>query len=185
MKPIPENSINNIYKELYDRDENNKIICKYAVHLDEDPSIHPKSLSEKIAQTQTYKNRVIVLLNIAISNKQYWDTMLKNLDTLYNTVYSEEMSKITDKVSVDIKKSMAETNAYITLAARLNIDNYVGHYNEVVRKHSEAVSLYTEIKNIYDNLNETSVNLAIQLKSMMLNAKVYGNLEIEQTEDKI
>ena len=60
---------------------------------------------------------------------------------------------------------------------------YGDYYNSINKKHAKAQSFLSEIRNIYDNMDSCSMALTVQLKSVMVNARISGDMFIHGGEN--
>ena len=182
LRPITPDEHDAFYREIYSSGEGGLVFPQFRVPLDTDPTLNPKGINEKIAKVQSLKDRLCVIYNRAIKNKSYWDTITKKLEARFESEYQRAMLLETVRKAGNAEMRVAAA----TEEAKLQVVNKVfkgdGNYDskmaEISHKHAEAVSFFSEVKNLYENLDGSSMNLAIQLKSVMLNARIYGQMEM-------
>jgi hypothetical protein len=181
-RPITPEEYQKFRTELYKTSpELGRETVTYSVPLDEDPTLNPKGMTEKLARTQAYKDRVVTILNRAISAEAYEKTVLAKVDVYFEA--SEREAMISEEVkaakSAEVRSAMAAVAAgkKVVEKAFKGEGTFDSHRFNLVVRHNDAISFLKEVQNIYDNLESTGVQLAVQLKSIMVNAKVYGGVE--------
>ena len=166
------------YKELYLNDGAGPVLSRYRVPLDPDPSICPMSINKKLSEVQAYKDRVVVILNHAIQNKSHWETLLKKLESKFDSEVNMALTSDTVKNSgnAGIQKAVALRVASNSIVAEIwkGEGKYEDRLSGLSKKYAEASAFLAEVKNLFENLDSTSMNLAVQLKSMMMNARLYN-----------
>lgn len=178
-RPIVKTEYDVFRRELYNFDGDNETTCRFDVSLDEDPTLRPKNLTEKIAQTQAGKDRVVVILNRAILNEAYWKTIIKRIDS---RMESEIAKAYLDPSMKELKNQELRQGQATNIAEMAVVANLFGGkstYDEqmasIHKNAQDAIAFLAEVKNLFDNLDSRSMALAVQLKSVMVNAKVYGD----------
>jgi hypothetical protein len=178
-RPIVKKEYDAFRAEIYEIVNGVESVCRFTVPMDADPTLRPKNLTEKMAQTQACKDRMVVILNRAILNEAYWKTVIKRVDARFE---SEIARAYLDPSMKELKNQELRSGQATSIAEeavlKFLFDNK-GTYDEqtaLIHKNAQdAVAFLSEVKNIYDNLSDTAVALAVQLKSVMVNAKVYGD----------
>jgi hypothetical protein len=184
LKPIKSEEYITYYRELYAPADDGSVLPKFRVAIDRDPSKNPKAINEKLAEIQGLKDRLVVILNCAIKNEQYWKSVVKRIEDRFDSEYKKAL------LLPDVKKG-GNTEARVSLATDLakqailtNSFNGEGTYDarmsEIGKRHSEAIAFLSEVKNLYDNLDSSNMVLAVQLKSVMMNARIYGGAWVEE-----
>lgn len=183
LKPINPEEYESFYRELYSKSDGGIVFSQFRVALDKDPSLNPKALNEKLAQVQSLKDRLVVILNRAVKNEQYWKTVSNRLENRY------ESEKQRAYLLPDVKKEKnAEgRTAMATDVAKKNIITqsfrgeglYENKVAEMDIKHAESIAFLSEVKNIYENLDAANMGLAVQLKSIMANMRIYGGPQLD------
>lgn len=183
IRPIPLEEYDVYYNEMYAKTSDGGTISRYAVPLDADPQTNPKGINEKLAKIQGLKDRLICILNRAIQNEAHWKAMEKRLEACYEAETNKALVTTEVKTSgnAGIQKAMAHNEACKAIVASLfkGEGKFEDHSSSIGKRHTEAIAFLSEVKNLYDGLDSASMNLAIQLKSCMLNAKIYGDAFIE------
>jgi len=83
------------------------------------------------------------------------------------------------KNNAEYRKAFSHVTATKTLSKKVfKGQDFEEKKTELDKQLINAITFHTEVKNLFSNLEDTSMNLAIQLKAMMLNAKLY-NLDTE------
>ena len=179
-RPITTEEYEQFLAELYKQDESGRTIPTYKVELDDDPSLNPRTLSEKLKWVQAHKNRVVVIFNRAISNESYWRKIVKRLNTKFKSTYNKAMMNpdVRKEKSSDLRESCAEITAGVELVNALfdGKGTYEDNMIAAEGKHIDAQSFLNEVKNIYENLDSTDMNLARQQKNVLICAKLYGEV---------
>jgi hypothetical protein len=178
-RPITPDEYKKFREELYKPNtELGRENVAYTVPLDEDPTLNPKGMPQKLALTQAYKDRVITILNRAISAEAYEKTVLAKVDVYFEAAEREAM--ISDEIkaakSAEVRAAMAAVAAgkKVVEKAFKGEGTFDTHRFNLVVRHNDAISFLKEVQNIYDNLESTGVQLAVQLKSIMVSAKVFA-----------
>lgn len=178
-RPIVKSEYEAFRSELYDASGGSEKSCNFTVALDEDPTLRPKRMTEKMAQTQAAKDRVVVILNRAILNEAYWKTLVKRVDA---RLESEVARAYLDPSMKELKNQelrQGQATVIAEAAVLKGLFQGEGTFDSqsalIHRNAQDAIAFLSEVKNIYDNLSDTAVALAVQLKSVMVNAKVYGD----------
>lgn len=208
LRPIDMDEYEKFYQELYASDSRGLKLSRFRVPMDADPTLNPKGINEKLSTVQGHKDRAVVIYNRAIQNKNYWDAIIKKLDSKFESEYqramlSENVRKAGNAESrvasaTEVAKQRVYLKAFIRKEEKdvrgdLNDEDwdklkrtysplYDGRRDEIVSRLSEATSFLNEVKNLYDNLDGTSMTLAVQLKSVMVNARIYGQVGVEGNE---
>lgn len=177
-KPIQPAEYATFRTELYQFDKTlGREGLKYEVSLDADPTLSPKNLTEKLSRVQAYKDRVVAILNRGILAEAYWKAALSKLDTKFDSAFTQAMitAEVREAKSAEVRKALAEKLAGDKVVEDLfeKKGDYSGHRIAISTHHADAQSFLREVENIYDNLHSTDMNLGRQLKSVMINAKVY------------
>jgi hypothetical protein len=167
------------YREIYSSGEGGLVFSQFRVSMDTDPTLNPKGINEKIAKVQGLKDRLVVIYNRAIKNKNYWDTVTKKVQARFDAAYQKAMLLDEVKKAGNAESRVAAATEKAKKAVLIEVFKGDGTYDDrisnIAAKFAEAISFFSEVKNIYENLDSTSMNLAIQLKSVMLNARIYGD----------
>lgn len=178
-RPIVKKEYDAFRAELYEVINGAEASCRFSVGMDEDPTLQPKKLTEKISRVQGSKDRVVVILNRAILNEAYWKTVIKRIES---RLESEIAKAYLDPSVRELKNQELRGGQATSMAEGAVLSGLFdgkGTYDEqttLIRKNAQdAIAFLSEVKNIYDNLGDTAVALAVQLKSVMVNAKVYGD----------
>jgi hypothetical protein len=181
-RPITKEEYQQLLAELYVKADG-KVQSRYKVDLDEDPSMSPRKLSGKFKEVQSQKDRVLVILNKALANEAFWKATLKKIDTKFNAA---EVSAMIDPDVMKMKsKELREASAEISAGKKIvekmfkGEGEYAEHYSKLQELHSDSLNFMLEVRNIYDNLDSTDKNLARQLKTVLLCAKLFGESEDE------
>jgi hypothetical protein len=177
MKPISAEEYEAFYRELYSTSDGGLVFSQFRVPLDSDPSLNPKGMNEKIAKVQGLKDRLVVIMNRALKSKAYWDTAVKKVAAKYEAEFQRAMLDVAKQHSnAEMRKAAASDIACRTIVADVfrNEGKYEDQLSAINKKLAEAIAFYSEVKNIYDNLDASSMNLAVQLKSVMVNARIGG-----------
>lgn len=181
-RPITPDEYQKFRAELYKTSsELGRETVSYSVPLDEDPTLNPKGLNQKVSLVQAYKDRVVTILNRAVLAEAYEKTRLAKVDAEYEA--AERTAMISEEVraakSAEVREAMAANKASEDVVKRIfeGKGTFEGNRISLVARHNDALSFLREVQNIYDNLESTGVQLAVQLKSIMVNAKVYDNAE--------
>jgi hypothetical protein len=158
------------------------------VLLDNDPTLTPKNLTEKLARVQGYKDRVVGILNRAILAESYWKAAMGKVDAKF------EAAKVSAAVSEEVRAAKnAETReAMACVAAAKKVLTEVfgdkGSYEDqrvfIATNHADAHAFYREVENIYENLQSAGMNLALQIKSVMISTKVFSGSEIGEISEQ-
>ena len=152
----------------------------YSVPLDDDPTIDPKGLNAKFKLVQGYKDRVLILLNRAIKAEAYWKAMMKKVEMFRVAEYSKAM--VTEEVkkggSEKTRDAMATNLSDTSMNTRLfqGKGTFQEHVAQLQYQHTDAVTFQNELQNIFDNLESTASNLSRQLKSVIVNTRLYSEL---------
>jgi hypothetical protein len=182
LQPIALEEYERFYQELY-MERDGVIMSQFRVPLDSDPSMNPKGINTKLALVQALKDRLVVILNRAIRNESYWRALSKKVEGRHEAEVQRAM--LTEKVktsgNADSRKAMSANDAADTVLKDLfkgegKLEEHVASIN---KKHSEAIAFLSEVKNLYENIDSSSMNLAVQLKSVMVNTKIYGDAFID------
>jgi hypothetical protein len=178
-RPVLKKEYEAFRSELYEIKDGAEGVCKFTVALDEDPTMRPKNMTEKLAHVQACKDRMIMILNRAILGEAYWKTVTKRVAA---RLESEIARAYLDPSMKELKNQELRSGQATVIAEEKVLAGLFegkGTYDEqttLIHKNAQdAVAFLAEVKNIYDNLNDTSIALAVQLKSVMVNAKVYGD----------
>lgn len=178
-RPITKPEYDAFRSELYNIKDGVEQTCRYTVDMDADPTMRPKNLTEKIKQVQGCKDRMVVVLNRAILNESYWKTVIKRVDARFE---SEVAKAYLDPSMKELKNQELRQGQSTRIAEAAVLEGLFGGkgtYDEqmsLIHKNAQdAIAFLSEAKNIYDNLSDTAIALSVQLKSVMVNAKVYGD----------
>lgn len=167
------------YREIYSSGEGGLVFSQFRVPMDTDPTINPKGINEKLAKVQGLKDRLVVIYNRAIKNKSYWETITKKLASRFEAEYQRAMLLEEVRKAGNAEMRVAAATEHAKREVLIKVFKGDGSYDtklsEISTKHAEANAFFLEVKNIYDNLDSTSMNLAIQQKGVMLNARIYGD----------
>jgi len=178
-RPIAKTEYSAFRAEMYDVVNGAETACRFTVPLDADPTMRPKNLTEKISKVQSCKDRVIVILNRAILNEAYWKTVIKRVDARFESEIAKAYLDpgMKEHKNQELRSGHATTIAEAAVLASLfeGKSTYDEQTALIHKNAQDAVSFLAEVKNIYDNLGDAAVALAVQLKSVMVNAKVYGD----------
>lgn len=193
-KPIRPEEYKSFHDELYEFNKQfGRDTIRYEVPLDPDPTLQPKSINEKLARVQAFKDRVVAILNRAILSESYWKAALTRLDSRLEAEYNRAM--VTEEVrgakSAELRQALATGAAKVKVAQALLGDSlgeqaqpdprpvFDDRRAAAATNHADALAFLKEVQNIYDNLHSTDQNLSRQLKSVMVNAKVYDGVHDE------
>lgn len=178
-RPIMKQEYDAFRDQLYNIKDGVESTGKFVVAMDADPTLRPKNMTEKMAQVQAFKDRMVVILNRAVKNEAYWKTVLKRVDA---RLKSEIAKAYLDSSMKELKNQELRQGQATTIAETAVLNGLFGGkgtYDEqtaLINKNAQdAVAFLAECKNIYDNLSDTAIALSVQLKSVMVNAKVYGD----------
>jgi len=176
-KPLKPSEYEAYRKELYSFQGGAEGNMAQSVSLDTDPSVNPKGINEKLSLVQAMKDRVMMILNRAILAEAYWKTVSKRLDATFDSEYQRAMILHGKSAgNAEMRKATATGEAQKGVVSKLFGDegDYDQQHSMVQRNHADATAFLKEVQNIYDNLDSTDQNLSRQLKSVQVNAKVYG-----------
>lgn len=178
-RPIRKEEYEVFRKELYIYKDGAESASRYAVSLDEDPTLRPKDLSKKLAEVQANKDRLVVMLNRAILNDAYWKTISKRIEARFE---SETNKAYLDEQVKSLKNQELRQGQASVFAAKAVVDALFdgkGVYEDqtalVYRNWQDALAFLGETKNIYESVDKTSFLLALQLKSVMVNMRISGD----------
>ena len=186
---ITEAEYSAYYKEIYVAEvSGGPTVSRYRVPLDKDPSIDPMAINRKLSEVQAYKDRLVVILNHAIRNKSHRETILKAFEAKFEDEVNEALTSDSVKNSgnagiqraVALRQASKAIETEITEKAKTAGTPITGEVKCGVRLANyhrglaRAVAFLAEVKNLYENLDASSMALALQLKSLLLNARVYG-----------
>ena len=180
LRPITTEEYEAFYREIYSTGEGTGLVySQFRVPMDADPTINPKGINEKLCKVQGLKDRLVVIYNRAIKSKSYWETISKKLAARFEAEYNRAMllEEVRKAGNSEMRVAAATEHAKKEIWTKVfkGEGSYDGKLAEIAHKHSEGISFFSEVKNIYDNLDSTSMNLAIQQKGVMLNARIYGD----------
>ena len=185
MKPISAEEYEAFYREIYSSGDGGLVFSQFRVPLDSDPSLNPKGMNEKIAKVQGLKDRLVVIMNRALKSKAYWDTATKKVAAKYDAEFQRAMLEVAKLHSnAEMRKAAASDIASRSIVTDVfqSEGKYEDQLSAINKKLAEAIAFYSEVKNIYDNLDASSMNLAVQLKSVMVNARLAGEGWVQQGE---
>jgi hypothetical protein len=178
-RPILKTEYEAFRAEMYTIKDGAEVSCRFTVGLDADPTMRPKNMTEKMAETQSRKDRMLVILNRAVLNEAYWKTVIKRVDA---RLESEIARAYLDPSMKELKNQELRSGNATVIAEKAVLANLFGDkgtYDEqmttIYRNAQDGIAFLAECKNIFDNLSDTSIALSVQLKSVMVNAKVYGD----------
>ena len=175
-KPINAEEYKAFYNELYTDGKS-----AYSVDLAADPTADPRKLNGQLERVQSYKNRVLPILNRAVANELYWKTVVKKLETRVDMAENQAMVTETVKAekSAELRKASAKNAAGDKVVASVfeGRGAYVDHICLAEERHADSLSFLLEVKNIYENLNSTDMNLARQQRNILICAKLYGDAD--------
>lgn len=179
LTPLTAEEYRTLYAEIYSSTQGTGLLkSNFRVEMDNDPTLNPKGINEKLSKVQALKDRLVVIYNKAIKNKSYHDTLLKGLTSDFEAEYQRAMLSEDVRKAGNAEMRVAKATEEAKKAMVKNKFKEVGTYeqNMVSRltRQAEANAFFSEIKNVYENLDSTSMNLAVQLKSVMINARIYG-----------
>jgi hypothetical protein len=178
-KPITPKEYEDFRAELYEIVEGKESSTRFAVALDSDPSLRPKGINEKLSVVQGNKDRLMVIYNRAILNESYWKTKLKQAESKYEAEFQRAMLSDEAKTGKNGEIRNATATSMASASVVQSLFSGEGVYEDNMAKVSirlaDAIAFFKSVQNIYDNLNSTDMNLARQLKSIMVNTKVYGD----------
>lgn len=180
LNPMTADEYRLLYAEIYATIKDSGLMkSNFSVDMDTDPTINPKGINEKLAKVQGNKDRLVVIYNRALKNKSYYDTVLKGLQAEFDAEYQKAMLsedvKKAGNAEMRVAKATQDAKAEMLRERFKGVGTYEQNMVSRLTKQAEANAFFTEIKHIYENLDSTSMNLAIQLKSVMLNARIYGD----------
>jgi hypothetical protein len=178
-KPILPKEYEELRRELYSARDGRE--CgRFEVCLDKDPTLQPKNLNAKLQEVQSYKNRVVVILNKAVRSEAYWKTALAKVKAKFDacTYRASATDEVKAGKSQDIRESLSKSVASAMIVAELfeGKGAYEDHMAGIVANHADANAFLVEVQNIYDNLHSTDQNLSRQLKSVIVNTRLYGEM---------
>jgi predicted ATP-binding protein involved in virulence len=187
-RPISPEEYAKFRAELYQHDsELGRDVLKYQVALDNDPTLQPKVLTEKLARVQGYKDRVVGILNRAILAESYWKAAIGKVDAKFEA--AKMSAAITPAVTAAKNSETREAMASV-VAMKAVIDTLfkgTGAYEDqravLSTNHADAHAFYREVENIYENLQSAGMNLALQIKSVMISTKVFSGSEIGELSE--
>lgn len=167
--PLTEEDYKNIYNEIYEIKEN-KITFRYAIEID----LNNLNLSQIISDLIQTKNRLVILLNMALKNKTYYQTKKAKIDIIFDYILNKTKMEDTEtKMTVEQKKAYATNKAYEILSERIfNGENAPQKLMELEEQVNKADVLYNEIKNLYSNLNDIIIALGIMAKTNNTELKI-------------
>lgn len=178
-RPITKDEYALFRSEMYTIKDGAEVSCNFTVGLDADPTMRPKNMTEKMAETQSRKDRMLVILNRAVLNEAYWTAVNKRVNA---RLKSEEARAFLDPSMKELKNQELRSGNATVIAEKAVLTGLFGgkgNYDEqisLIQKNAQdAIAFMSECKNIFDNLSDTSIALSVQLKSVMVNAKVYGD----------
>lgn len=177
-KPITAAEYQQFFAELYKEGKS-----AYSVDLAADPSVDPRKLNGQIERVQAYKNRVLPILNRAVANEAYWKSAVRKLETRVDM--AEHQAMVTDAVraekNAESRKASAKIEAGKSVLAKVSAESgraATGEFIELLigaeERHADALSFLIEVKNIYENLDSTDMNLARQQRNILICAKLYS-----------
>ena len=180
-RPIKKDEYDAFRKEMYVYKDGAESASRYAIQLDADPTMKPKDMSKKLAEVQANKDRLVVILNRAILNDAYWKTVSKRLEARFesetNQAYLDEQVKALK--NQELRQGQASIIAAEKTVKALNLFDGKGTYVEqtsfVHSQWQDSIAFLGEVKNIYENVDKTSFLLALQLKSIMVSMKIFGD----------
>lgn len=183
LTPISDTEYQTYLSELYEKQADGTLKLKFTVELDEDPSVKPLSISEKLAKVQALKDRLVVILNRALNNKTYWDSIVEKIDNFLESKKAEILStdpEVQSAKNSELRNSLAEIKAKELISnAIFNGAGFDKKMGEIRLKSNEANAFYNEVKNIYTNLDDKSMALAIQTKIVIVKARLEGVVNLE------
>jgi hypothetical protein len=194
-RPIKTEEYKKFREELYEFQNGAESKPRFAVSLDSDPTMKPKAISEKLAEIQAYKDRALVIYNRAILCEAYWRTVMRRIEAKHKgeTKRAALLEEVRKGKSADIRVAEAERIANEAVVKELfkdkkdengDVIEYDAHFSKVASHLADAGAFMVEMKHIYENLDETSKNIMVQLKSVMVNVKVYGDPKETDPVDK-
>lgn len=183
LNPISDEEYQMYLNELYEKQPDGSMKLRFTVDLLEDPSVRPVGISEKLAKVQALKDRLIVILNRALNNKTYWDNVVEKIDTFLESKKAEILSidpEVQSAKNSELRNSLAEMKAKAVISSSIfnNVD-FDKKMGEIRLRASEANAFYNEVKNIYTNLDDKSMALAIQTKIIIIKARLEGAIGLE------
>lgn len=188
LTPISDLEYSSLLGELYESLPEGQKKLRFTVDLPEDPSVNPLELSLKLSRVQSLKDRLIVIMNRGLTNKSYWDTAVLRIQSALETEVASQMinnSEVKGAKNAESRKSAAELFAKKELHPKIfsKYPTFDDGMAFVLTKQSEANAFYNEVKNIYSNLDDKSMALAVQLKTIILNARLNGLVSLEDNNE--
>ena len=178
-RPVKKEEYDAFRKEVYSFKDGVETSCNFTVSMDADPTLQPKNLTANLAEVQAKKDRLVVVLNRAILNESYWRTVAKRIESKYESETSKAFleQNVRELKNQELRQGQASIMAADAVVRALfdGKGNYDEHMALIYRNLQDAIAFSSEVKNIYENLDHASRNLAVQLKSVMVNARVYGD----------
>lgn len=176
-KPISPDEYKAFRTELYSVDQAGRELASYTVALAADPSTQPKKQNGRVQTVQGYKDRVLVLFNRGILAEAYWNALLKKLDAKFEAEYNRQLA------SEEVAKGAKAAEGRKALATNLSGEkvandlfkgkgSFEDRRSAIVTNHIDAKAFLTEVKNIYENLQDTGMALAQQAKNSMIDLKI-------------
>ncbi len=188
LKPISDEEYISFINELYENSRDGSRQVRFTVQLPEDPSVNPLELNSKLSKVQSLKDRLVVIMNRGLVNKSYWDATVSRVQGLLETEIASQLISNPDVKAAknsDARNSMAEIYAKQKLHPILFVkySSFDDGFSALTTKQAEANAFYNEVKNIYSNLDDKSMALAVQLKTIILNARLNGLVTLEGEDE--
>lgn len=182
-RPITVQEYKTLLAELYTEGKSS-----YTVDLDSDPAANPRLINSKLERVQSYKNRVVTILNKAVANQAYWKAIVKKMET--RKAAAENAAMVTEAVKNEKNAESRKAAAAIAGAQKVvetmfkGEGTYEDHYCQALNCLADAESFLSEVENVYKNLDSTDMNLAVQQKNVLLCVKLAGaGITLEDREE--
>lgn len=183
-RPLSPEQYKTLLAEIY---QEGKTI--YQVDLDADPASNPKLINAKLERVQAYKNRVVTILNQAVSNEAFWSNIVKKLDARLSAITNVAM--VTEAVKSE--KNAESRKAAAAIAAERKIvetlfqgaGEFTDHYCKALDNRTDAQSFLTEVEHIFKNLDSTDMNLAVQQKNVLMCTRLASEGERQYNTDGV
>ena len=188
-KPIKKEEYELFRKELYTFKDGRELGVTFSVGLDADPSSNPKAIAEKLAHVQGFKDRALMILNRAVLGESFRKSAVKCIEAKYEAevrraMLNENVAKAKNQEMRGAEASKI-AEAIIVKEVFNGEGKYEDYFNELTKNLADATAFLHEVQNIYDNLDDTSRSIMVQLKSVMVNIKVYGDGEMQDIDQSL
>jgi hypothetical protein len=177
-RPITSDEYKAFREELYKtRQDASREVVAYHVDLDSDPTMQPKNISAKLARVQSFKERMVVILNRAILAEAFWKTAVGKIEAkfkaeLSRALASEEIRKAGG--SADSREAMASVAAERSVVAEIfnGQGKLEDHMLSARSRLADASAFHSEVQNLFDNLDSAETSLAVQQKNTVLSLRL-------------